>query len=346
MAVFEINPLQDPRWRWLLEKHSRTSVFHTPEWLGALRSTYGYEPLVLTTATAGGELNNGMVFCHINSWLTGRRLVSLPFSDHCQPLASSVEDLEEIASWLAQQIARKKLKYVEIRPLEHSSLLPAGFKHSEKFVFHKVDLRYDSDTLLKNLHKDSIRRKIQRAEREGLTYEKGSSRALLEKFYPLFVMARKRHGLPPSPLRWFENLLQSLGEAAQIRIASRGERPVAGIFTLTCKKAIVYKYGGSDSRFNNLGGTPFLFWRTMQEAQEAGLEELDLGRTGINNEGLITFKRRLGGIESTLTYWRLPVRSASAPGTGRYFDLAKRLFAATPERVRIQLGNLLYRHLG
>jgi hypothetical protein len=34
-----------------------------------------------------------LVFCRVRSWLTGRRSISLPFSDHCEPLVESHEAL-------------------------------------------------------------------------------------------------------------------------------------------------------------------------------------------------------------------------------------------------------------
>ena len=112
--------------------------------------------------------------------------------------------------------------------------------------------------LYQKLHKDSIRRKIVRANREGLLYQKGTNRDLLEKFYQLFVVTRARHGLPPSPFLWFVNLVECLGDRLQVRIASKQGKPVAGIITLTYKNSIVYKYGASDVGFNKSRGYAFL----------------------------------------------------------------------------------------
>ena len=78
------DPIGDPRWSELLDRHPAASVFHSPGWLNALRQTYGYEPFVVTTST-GPTLENGLVVCRVKGW-TSRRLVSLPFSDHCDPL--------------------------------------------------------------------------------------------------------------------------------------------------------------------------------------------------------------------------------------------------------------------
>src|SRR2546430_5296635 len=90
--LYSLDPLEDPRWAEFVQRHPRASVFHTPGWLEALRRTYGYEPVVYTTSLPRAELTNGLVFCRVRSWLTGRRLVSLPFSDHCEPLVHNSEE--------------------------------------------------------------------------------------------------------------------------------------------------------------------------------------------------------------------------------------------------------------
>jgi hypothetical protein len=344
--MHQLDPISDIRWPKLLEADNRASVFHTPGWLEALRRSYGYDPVVVTPFAPHQELLSGMVFCRVNSWMTGRRMVSLPFSDHCEPIVNSGNEGTEILSFLKREVENQSLKYVEIRPMTPISEDLPGLCDWEKFCVHKVDLRPESEEIFHRLHKDSVRRKIQRAEREGLVYEKGNNHGLLEKFYTLFVMTRRRHGLPPSPLHWFENLLTCLKEKAQIRLASKDGLPVAAIFTLTYKDSIVYKYGGSDMRSSNLGGTPFLFWQTMVEAKTEGLRELDLGRSDLDNEGLITFKERLGGVRSALVYQRLSRKVAQPSHGGWKSQLAKRMFTYASDPVRIQVGNLLYRHLG
>src|SRR5690242_12893147 len=85
-GVLAINPLVDDRWPEFIGRHPNASVFHSRGWLSALQSTYGYEPLAFTTSAPSEELKNALLFCVVRSWLTGSRLVSLPFSDHCDPL--------------------------------------------------------------------------------------------------------------------------------------------------------------------------------------------------------------------------------------------------------------------
>ena len=116
MRIYQIDPTKDARWPELLERHPSASVFHSVDWLSALQCTYGYEPVVLTTSPPTNQLMNGLLFCRVHSWLTGRRLVSLPFSDHCEPLCDSAEDLDFMLRYLRTCMEHQAWKYLEFRP--------------------------------------------------------------------------------------------------------------------------------------------------------------------------------------------------------------------------------------
>src|SRR5437867_8367151 len=144
MDVCRINPLTDPRWRHFVESHPDASIFHTPEWLEALRRTYGYEPIAYAATCTAGHIKSGIPFCRVNSLLTGRRLVSLPFSDHCQPLVGNADDLIELLEAARRDAERQRLKYVEVRPLiayEGCVQSRTKFEESSRVVVHRIDLR-------------------------------------------------------------------------------------------------------------------------------------------------------------------------------------------------------------
>jgi hypothetical protein len=343
MSVYELDPVRDPRWQDLLQRDRRASVFHSPEWLLALERTYGYKPVVFTTFVPGKDLQNGIVFCEVRSWLTGRRLVSLPFSDHCEPLTSADHSFE-ITRFLQNQLKKRHWKYIEIRALTSDWEPQFGYE-SEKFCFHKLNLMPSVEQLFSSFHNGSVRRRVQRAMRENLVIESGRGPELIKEFYRLFVLTRRRHGLPPCPIGWFHNLAECLGDVLQIWIASKGTQPIAAILTLTYKNCMVYKYGGSDAQFNNLAGTPLLFWTAIQEAKGSGMQEFDFGRSDIDNQGLITFKDHFATTKSALIYRRV-VGGKSRNSEARHeFGLTKRLFAAMPDLLRIQAGKLLYKHV-
>jgi CelD/BcsL family acetyltransferase involved in cellulose biosynthesis len=350
VAVHLVDPLADPRWDELLLQHARASVFHTRGWLLALRETYGYSPIVFTTSTPEGPLKNGVVFCGIRSWITGRRLVSLPFSDHCDPLADSPTERADILAYVCEHVRRKRYKYAEVRPF--SSEEPEGpgateLRPSEKFHLHMLSLDLPLESLFRDLHKDCIQRKVRRAEREELRYEKGRSESQLHKFYQLLMRTRRRQGMPPQPMQWFRNLITFLGDHLTIRIASKGDYPVAAILTLSFQETTTYKYGCSDERLNHFGGVPFLFWKTIQEAKDQGMRQLDLGRSDLENAGLVQFKDRLGARRTDLIYYRL--ESGTAPKmlpSSRRTHVLKRCARHVPRIVLTTIGRLLYKHTG
>src|SRR5580658_4031722 len=96
LPCYELDPISDTRWAALVDNHKASSLFHSPAWLRALHAVYGYQPVVVTTCAPDQPLTNGLVFCQIDSWLTGRRLVSLPFSDHCEPIVNDSAELDKI----------------------------------------------------------------------------------------------------------------------------------------------------------------------------------------------------------------------------------------------------------
>ena len=89
-----------------------------------------------------------------------------------------------------------------------------------------------------------------------------------------------------------------------------------------------------------------LFWRAIQEAKEAGMEELDLGRSELDNAGLIAFKERLSAVGSTLMVWRTPATAVSPAVERVKVRLARRICAYLPDRALSLAGRLLYRHIG
>ena len=349
LCCYELDPIQDPRWAELVERHPEASVFHTVAWLQALRRTYGYEPVAFTTSPPTGELRNGIVFCRIDSWLTGRRLVSLPFSDHCQPLCDAAEDLNFIIRYLQAAFHHRKWKYFEIRPVYENLSQTGdgtGCLPGATYFLHTLDLRPDLDELFRSLDKDSVRRRIQRAERAGLIEKCGRSEELLKEFYALFVITRGRHHVPPSPRAWFRNLIQCQGKALEIRLAYKDGTPIAAILTLQFKNVVYYKYGCSDARFNQFGATPWLFWKAIVAAKTRNATKFDFGRTEEDNPGLLAFKNHWAPHPRSLIYWRYPDGSSLASVTGWKLKMAKRVFSCLPDRILDIVGNLVYRHIG
>src|SRR6185437_9390031 len=139
MPLYCLDPLTDLRWDELVKTHPQSSIFHRPEWLKTLADTYNYQPFVLTSSSPGTTLSDGIAFCKVKSWITGNRLVSLPFSDHCEPLLSEASNENNFVEWLLSEKKKRRLRYIELRPID-SSMSTSTFGSGQAFWIHNLDL--------------------------------------------------------------------------------------------------------------------------------------------------------------------------------------------------------------
>ena len=347
--VFLLNPLLDSRWSEFIRHHPNASIFHSVGWLRSLQDTYGYQPRVITTSQPGDPLSNGIVFCHVKSWVTGSRLVSLPFSDHCEPLLSGEpHELKLLTDGLRKMVRKNNLNYIEVRPLRPigDGLEKMGhFERHYSHCIHQLALDREFDQLFKTFHKSCVQRNIRKAERFGLTYEVGHSADLLAKFYKLFLGARRRHRVPPQSVRWFRNLSRYLADQIEFRVVSSDNEPVAAIVTCQYRDTVVYKYGCSNVEANKLGGVSLLLWRAIQDAKLGGALRFDFGRSDITNDGLITFKDHWGSVRSPLPYFRYSTKAERLESRWGQWVLGKSC-EILPDSLLESLGSVLYKHAG
>src|ERR1035438_4361514 len=109
-----VNPLDDPLWDADLAACPGATFFHTAAWARVLASSYGFEPKYFTTRDSEG-IRSLLPVMEVNSWLTGRRGVSLPFTDRVEPLASDQSSFEALYREALVVARQRSWKYLELR---------------------------------------------------------------------------------------------------------------------------------------------------------------------------------------------------------------------------------------
>ncbi len=302
--------------------------------------------MVSTSSPSGQALEDGVVFCRVSSWITGTRLVSLPFADHCEPLLNDLGEYLDCTHWLRAECDGRVWKYVELRPLFPLPVAGSGLRRSQRYCFHELDTTPSLEHIFRRLHKDSIQRRIRRAEKERFGYEVGRSEPLVEAFYRLLRITRKRQALPPQPINWFKNLVAAMGDHLQIRLLRKDEIPVAAILTLRHRATVVYKYGCSDERFHHCGVMPLLFWKMIEESKAEGAESIDFGRSDFDRPSLIAFKDKFGTSKRLLQYYRYTTSVKEGAELSWDPHVMRQLLSVLPNSVLTTGGKLLYRHMG
>jgi hypothetical protein len=345
-AAHGIDP-GDARWREFLGGSTTATVFHSSEWMQALTTTYGYECRVLVSSDSDGQVTGGLPYCVMKALLSGRRVVSLPFSDYCGPLATSPVQLEQLLIGIKTVLQDACISDLEMRGCGGGGVAHSlGFSPGERFLRHVIELGDGLERVEGRYHKSCVVRKVARARRESVQVVCGTGCDEVEAFYRLLVITRRRHGYPPPPLEWFKCLAKVLPGSSFV-VLKHMNRPVAAIVSLRFNDVVYYKYGASDERFHHLGVMPFLYAYMVKSAFESGALRVDLGRTELSNTGLADFKERFGAVRSEVVYWRYgSPRSSSFAGAGALMKMARFVVSKSPRALLPHLGNILYPHSG
>jgi hypothetical protein len=88
-------------------------------------------------------------------------------------------------------------------------------------------------------------------------------------------------------------------------------------------------------------------WEAVKWCREHGLETLNFGRTEVENEGLLQFKRGWGAGETLLKYHRYDMKKkAFRREDASVKGLMNKVCSRTPLSVLKLSGRVLYRHVG
>ena len=104
-----INPLDIQNWDELILQHTDYSFFHSSEWAELLNRTYKYT-FEYYVYQHNGEYLVILPLMIVKSALTGRRAVSLPFSDYCEPLVSNEIIFKDIFNEIIKDSINNKLE--------------------------------------------------------------------------------------------------------------------------------------------------------------------------------------------------------------------------------------------
>lgn len=337
------DPISDPEWSAFVAASASATIFHHPLWLALLRRHYGYPIHAAVARGDGGAIAAGIPVARIQSRLTGRRLVALPFSDLCPPALAPGADpaaLDALATGLAVEQRRSGLPLTVHAPLPRL----AGGSSVPGFIHHLIPLR-EGPAEPERRFAAAAARNLRRAEREELRARRRGDTAGLGAFYRLHLKTRHRLGVPTQP-RAFIRDLGSLFAAGlgYVALVFDGAAVIAAAVFLRHGGTLTYKYGASEPRALGKRPNNLLFAAALRWALAEGCHTLDLGRTEIGNSGLRAFKRSLGALEVDLPYTRL------GAGPPPRHALRDRFVGATirrsPRAVGRLAGEALYGHFG
>jgi hypothetical protein len=343
MALQIVNPLEIPNWDDLVLATGKASFFHSSAWARVLHESYGYKPLYFASFE-DGELISLMPFMEVSSWLTGKRGVSLPFTDQVSAIAPDKTMFEKLVKGVTDYGEKAGWKYIEWRD---GALFPEEENASESHYIHELNLLKTERELFSGL-RDSTRRNIEKANKAHVSVEVSQSLGSVKSFYRLNCITRKRHGLPPQPFYFFNKIFEHVlaKDHGFVVSATHSGQVLASAVFFHFGKSAIYKYAASDMAQQVLRPNNVLMWEAIKWCRENGLESFSFGITEPENKGLLQFKRGWRGTETRVANYRLDLKcDAFSTDCGKVkssYSVCKIL----PLPVLRLAGGLLYRHLG
>ena len=323
------SPAPRAAWQRLADADEYALPFQTPAWTDALCASGGW-----ADASRLYEFDDGrqVVLPLVRRRRPGGRAMATEASMPPQwgsggAVAAEVLSVADAAAIL-EDLGASLLLRVLLRPSPlvagpWAAAAPTGTT-TVRHVAHVLDLEGGFHRVYRDRFHSRTRTNVRRAERSGLTIERGTGGELVSEFHALYLRwierrARERHVPLPlarcraEPLRRLELIARHLGTACRVWHVSQDGQPVAALMLVLHGAHAVYLRGCSDLELTRPTRANDLLQRlAIEESCAEGCRFYHMGESG-GVASLARFKERFGARPyafSELRLERLPVTTA------------------------------------
>ncbi len=334
-----INPLTDSRWLSFISGNSGSCIFHHPAWLVLLEKQYGFETKA-AVLTENDNITAGIPYAVIK----GKKWISLPFSDYCNPLFNSDEQKTLLWSELHDFFGINSVT-AEIRWRAPGEI---PFASVTEHWLHIKNIEATENELFRSLKTTRVQQPIQKAIKNNLTFETRTDQEAMQYFYRLHLQNRRRLGVPVQPRNYFTHFNNLIIEPGLgfTGLVKKDDTMIAAAIFCGFNQTMTYKYGASDPAYHHLSPNHFMLWKAMLFAKEKGFKVFDFGKTSFSTPGLRDFKAGFGCTESELSfsYFPRPPAKNFMEKTNHY--VVKPILKNSPLWVCRFTGELFYKRFG
>jgi len=281
----------------------------------------------------------------VKSIFTGKRGVSLPFTDHCPPIVDSEIAFNEMFKEVIDYGKKANWKAIDLKCCVNymrGTTLPF-----ETFITHDLDVSQTEEKIFASF-RNSTKRNIKKAIQKGVQVKIQNTLESVKDYYRLHCITRKSHGLPPQPFYFFKKIHEHIISQNKgfIALAVYNTNVIAGAVFFQFGHKAFFKYGASDPNYLHLRPNNLVMWEAIKQFCQNGIKKLDFGRTELKNNGLLQFKRGWGVKEEILNYYKYNLSKESFMIKKSGIKSSYGFFKIMPAPILRFAGNILYRHVG
>jgi FemAB-related protein (PEP-CTERM system-associated) len=315
-------------------KHDAGSLWHTTGCLEFIADTYGHPASYLCAVDQHGSLVGVLPLIQLKSRLFGNILVSSPYFNYGGVLAQHRSVAEALIGKANEWRKVLGAGSIELRHCKDSGL--GQPQRDDKLTFW-LPLP-DESTILWDSFQPKVRAQVRRAERENPEVQFGR-KELLDEFYQVFARNMRDLGTPVYGKSFFYNLLETLGDSAQLVVARIRGRAVGCAFITGFRNRMEIPWASTLREYNYTCVNMLMYWRILECAVTDGYRLFDFGRCS-KEAGTLRFKQQWGANPVQLNWDYVLDDGAPLPGLNPN-NPKFRLLIAIWKRLPVWLSRLL-----
>lgn len=267
------------------------NLFSSESWQKVIDRTYGLK-LFCKYIEENGSVRSYFIYSVVHNFLEWKICVG-SYCDYLDCHVHSPEDWHLFFEAIRREYPQYRMAVRNLK--DETARTCPDFELLSKEKHHEIDVRDDLDVLWKNTHR-SFKAAYKRALNNNLKFERCGKERLAD-FYNLHLKLRKnKYKIFPQPYRFFDNIWKEYMDKDKGVLFGafneKGEFVAAQIFLL-CGNTLFYKFSTSRQDALHLKPNNMLMWEGIKFAKERGAQWIDLGSSGIEQEGLIWFKTHI-----------------------------------------------------
>jgi len=299
----EVGTTAPQDWDAYVSRRADASAYHRAAAVGIGSRAFALETMYLAARDSQSRIVGVLPLVEQSSALFGRFLVSVPFFTY----GGIIADDEEAAALLAERAAgiarERRARHLELRHTAPMNVL--GMPQRLDKVSMILELPASEDDLGKRLGR-KMRWEIRQAEKHDLDVEWGGAQ-LLPEFYRVFAPVMHQLGTPVYPPRFFETVLDAIGESATVLVLRMGGRVEAGAIIVRHRDRIEVPWAVTTPAGKRAMFGKRMYWELLREAIAVGARAFDFGRSSVGS-GTYHFKS-LWGAKPMQLHWHYWLRA-------------------------------------
>jgi FemAB-related protein (PEP-CTERM system-associated) len=282
------------RWDAFVISCPAATFFHRAGWQNIVRDVFRHDTYFLY-AESEGEIQGVLALGHVNSWLFGNALISLPFAVYGGVAAVSNEAADAL-ELEAQAIAKR----LDVQHLELRNVSPrhADWPTQDLYVTFRKEIWAEEDANMLAIPRKQ-RAMVRKGIKNGLVGEIDDN---VDRFFALFADNVHRHGTPAMPKKYFQALQAEFGADCEIlTVVAPDGKALSSVLSFYFRDEVLPYYAGDDESARDFAANDFKYWDLMRRACARGIKVFDYGRSK-QGTGPYAFKKNWGFEPTPLQY--------------------------------------------